>query len=163
MALLDESEIDDTVDPRWNSLEDHDQQTALTHFTVVPTQPWRSTTNPLRDLWLSAFRRAVADGAVPRSEVEDLVSGGGASDLLAIFDEARGESVPPGDTPLLAVALDAAFERIDGLYSRSLRSRVRRRLTWLSPQVRRARARFGPSPLGRAVESVAEVARRALR
>lgn len=163
LAVVDEDEIDDTLDPRWNCLEHYEDDTKLLHFTVVPTQPWLSTSNPNRDIWLDAFRSAVGDGAVPRDEVEALVDRGGAPDLLEIYDEAAAKKEVIGDQPLLAVALDGAFRRIDELQSARLRHRVRRSASRLSPLVRRARRRWGNTAGTRIVETVAELARRALR
>jgi hypothetical protein len=46
-------------------------ETALTHFTVVPTQPWKTDATPLNDLWMRAYEDAVAAGAVDPRQVRE--------------------------------------------------------------------------------------------
>jgi hypothetical protein len=48
----------------------------LTHYTVVPTQPWKNDKNELRGVWEAGYREAVAAGAVPINEVLDGIQAG---------------------------------------------------------------------------------------
>lgn len=76
VCILDPTEVADTIPVVWNHLEHFDPATKLLHFTVVPTQPWKSDTNPLGELWMSIYREAVEAGAVLPEEVEELVAAG---------------------------------------------------------------------------------------
>ncbi len=65
MCLVRPDEIGDRVPTEWNHLEQYvPGKTALTHFTVVPTQPWKTDDTPLNALWMEAYEDAVAAGAV---------------------------------------------------------------------------------------------------
>lgn len=70
MCLVKPDEIGEDLPTRWNHLETHvPGETALTHFTVVPTQPWKTDDTPLCDLWMRAYEDAVATGAVDPRDV----------------------------------------------------------------------------------------------
>jgi hypothetical protein len=72
MCLVQPNEIGDDLPPRWNHLEQYvPGETALTHFTVVPTQPWKTDATPLLELWMRAYEDAVAAGAVDPQHVRD--------------------------------------------------------------------------------------------
>jgi hypothetical protein len=77
MCLVRPDEIGDGIPVEWNHLETHvPGRTALTHFTVVPTQPWKTDATPLNALWMAAYERAVAAGAVDPAAVRRGVEGG---------------------------------------------------------------------------------------
>ena len=61
----------------WNHLEEYDPaSTRLLHYTVVPTQPWKNDTNPLRTLWEPEFEAARKAGVVHRDEALHLARRG---------------------------------------------------------------------------------------
>lgn len=94
LALVPPAEIGDTIPDHWNHLERFvPGETKLLHYTVVPTQPWRSTTNPLRPLWLDAFRGAVEVGAVDRGALITAARDGLVEQDLV--DLAEGVESPP--------------------------------------------------------------------
>lgn len=69
--LVDQSEIVEMIAPEWNSLEHFvEGRTKLIHFTNVPTQPWKTNSNPLDSIWMHYFREALQAGAIPVDEVE---------------------------------------------------------------------------------------------
>ena len=77
LALVDDDDIADTIPVEWNHLERYEPGvTKLLHYTVVPTQPWRTEANPLGELWMDAYREAVEAGAIPPEEVEALLAAG---------------------------------------------------------------------------------------
>ena len=163
MCIVPPDKIDADLPVAWNHLETYEPGvTRLVHYTVVPTQPWKSHDNPLRQLWMDGYREAVADGAVPPFEVEESVAHGHVQrDLLEALDAAP----PPSrtDRSSTALELEAARHRIDELHGRQLRGRARRALARFSPLVRAARQRGPGSPLGGAVERGAHMLRRVLR
>ncbi|MFO0314126.1 MAG: glycosyltransferase [Planctomycetota bacterium] len=72
MCLVAPDEIGDDLPTAWNHLETYvPGETALTHFTVVPTQPWKTDATPLNDLWMRAYEDAVAAGAVDPRQVRE--------------------------------------------------------------------------------------------
>ena len=77
MCLVRPDEIGDDMPTRWNHLETYvPGETALTHFTVVPTQPWKTDATPLNELWMRAYEDAVAAGAVDPQHVRDGIQKG---------------------------------------------------------------------------------------
>lgn len=61
----------------WNALETFDpSDTALLHYTDMPTQPWLSAANPLGFLWVRALLEAMGDGWITRAEVAADVEAG---------------------------------------------------------------------------------------
>jgi hypothetical protein len=74
MKITAEDKIDDSIDPSWNSLENYDSSsTKLLHFTVVPTQPWKSKTNDYYHIWINSLVKAVEDGAVTAEEIKSAI------------------------------------------------------------------------------------------
>jgi hypothetical protein len=70
LCVVPPDEIADAIPPDWNRLESFEEgKTRLLHYTVVSTQPWRSTENPLRSVWMAAYRDALRAGAVDPVEV----------------------------------------------------------------------------------------------
>lgn len=83
VCVVEPDEIVDAIPPEWNDLERYTPgRTKLLHFTVVPTQPWKNDDNPLTDVWTAWYREAVAGGAVPPTEVEELIDAGLAKPSL---------------------------------------------------------------------------------
>lgn len=77
MCIVPEDEIGDDLPPIWNHLEQYEPgETGLTHYTVVPTQPWKNDENPLRGVWEEGYREALAAHVVHKNEVDRLVRGG---------------------------------------------------------------------------------------
>lgn len=77
MCLVRHDEIGERVPVEWNHLEQYEAgRTALTHFTVVPTQPWKTDATPLNSLWMAAYEDAVAAGAVDPKMVRAGIAGG---------------------------------------------------------------------------------------
>lgn len=101
MCLVDPDEVQDRLPEGWNHLEHFiDGETKLLHYTVVPTQPWKSESNPLRHIWEAAFVGAVEAGYVPRELVRSHVRKGhlrrSLLDLLPAEDSAPGTRRRPG-------------------------------------------------------------------
>jgi Glycosyl transferase family 8 len=105
VCIVPPGEIADTIPPEWNDLEHYEPgRTKLLHYTVVPTQPWRSDENPLGDLWTSWYEEAVAAGAVPPEEVEALIERGLVKPAL----RAALRTAPSRRAVLTNAALDLA-------------------------------------------------------
>ena len=93
MCIVPEEQIDDSLPPAWNHLEHYEPgETRLLHYTVVPTQPWKSDANPLRELWERAFTEAQAAGLIYPSEVRLAVRAGHVKRSLA--------GLPPASLPV---------------------------------------------------------------
>jgi hypothetical protein len=163
MCIVPPERLDPTLPVTWNHLERYERgATRLTHYTVVPTQPWKSTANPLRSVWMDDYREAVAAGAVPAFEVEHALDRGFVLPDLA---DALPSAPPPRrtDRSSTALELEAARRRIDQLQGRQVRGRLRRALARFSPLVRTAREQGPSSLVGGAVERMAHLLRRVLR
>jgi hypothetical protein len=84
MCIVPEEEIDDSLPPAWNHLEHYEPgETRLLHYTVVPTQPWKSDANPLRELWERAFTEAQAAGLIYPTEIRRAARAGHVKRSLA--------------------------------------------------------------------------------
>jgi hypothetical protein len=144
----------------WNHLEHFEPGvTKLLHYTVVPTQPWRATGNPLEQLWLECYREAVDAGAVPADEARELAREGLIREhLLSAFASRPARSAT--DASVADVALARAFDRIDELERRQLRRRLRRGARLLSPVVRRVQASGPASRVRSTVEQFGSTLRR---
>lgn len=163
LCIVPAERIDPTLPPTWNHLEAYELgETRLTHYTNIPTQPWRSNENPLQELWMAGYRDAVAAGAVPPHEVEQAVAKGHVRrELLDAVTDAPAPA--RADRSSTAIELDAARRRIDELHGRQLRGRAKQALTRFTPLVRAARERGPGSPVGSAIERGAHLLRRVLR
>jgi hypothetical protein len=85
LSVVKPHEINDKVPPEWNHLEHYEPgKTKLLHYTVVPTQPWKSDRNPLRMLWEPEFEDARAAGVVHRDEAFRLARRGFIKPSLAL-------------------------------------------------------------------------------
>ena len=146
LCVVPPEQIGDTLPPEWNHLERFDPgATKLLHYTVVPTQPWKSDDNPLESLWLVQYAEAVAAGAIAREAVdEDIARGFVKPSLAACFAlprTGRAAAAPAGgptaDLEMLSLrgALLVAEARIADLQGdvRNLRramSHMRGSWTW---------------------------------
>ena len=66
-----------TIDPAWNCLERYSPgQTALLHYTDMPTQPWVSHENALGYLWVRDLLEAVDSGFLTKDYVVEQVEKG---------------------------------------------------------------------------------------
>lgn len=161
LCIVSPDDIADTVPPTWNHLERRDSDTRNVHFTVVPTQPWRSTDNPLRELWLQGYREAVTAGAVPIDLVRSAIERGVVTPDLA--DAINFAPAPPSPDPL-AVELDATRERLRTLEDATLRRRLLRfALRAASPALERMRSQAPSHALTLSVERTARRFRGLLR
>lgn len=155
LCIVPPAQIADTVPTTWNHLEHKDDGTRNVHFTVVPTQPWRSYDNPLREVWLHGYREAMATGAVPVALVRAGVSRGILTpDLLDALELA------PKPAPLnpLALELDAVRQRLAALEESTVRRRVLRAgLRTATPVLERMRTQ---APSHRVTQTAERAARR---
>jgi hypothetical protein len=77
LAIVPEEQIEERIPVEWNSLERYEPGTTkLVHYTQVPTQPWKNGESPLRELWLEAFREALAASALDPQVVVRGIEGG---------------------------------------------------------------------------------------
>jgi Glycosyl transferase family 8 len=96
------------IDPRWNSLERYVAgETALLHYTDMPTQPWVSRDNPLGYLWVRDLLAAVDEGFITREYVDEQIRHGVVRPSLRYQLEHRVEDTRK--LPDSAKALDATF------------------------------------------------------
>jgi len=105
LCIVEPELVGDSIPIEWNHLERYEPGvTKLLHYTVVPTQPWRTDANPLGELWMDAYRDAVAAGAILPDEVEALIAAGHVKPSLAEALRHAGTRAD-GDTELeLALA-----------------------------------------------------------
>lgn len=95
MCILPESEVGYAVPFEWNSLEYHDADTCLTHYTDMGTQPWVSTRNPLGEVWFSEVREMLADGSLNWGAVNEEIRRGYFRPSL-VNDLRFGHRIPAG-------------------------------------------------------------------
>jgi hypothetical protein len=135
LCIVAPEHLDPTLPTAWNHLEHFEPGvTRLLHYTVVPTQPWKSAENPLGHLWMDAYREAVTTGAVPPAEVERALARGHVRQELA---EVLSSAPEPSrtDRSSTALELEATRRRIDELQNQRLRSRLWRLCTRFGPQL----------------------------
>jgi hypothetical protein len=105
LCVVPDEEIADRIPPEWNCLEWYERdRTKLLHYTVVPTQPWKTDDNPLADIWTSAFAEAVQSGAVAGELVEKGIQAGHLKPGLASWlclAGGTGSSSPAHNVELL--------------------------------------------------------------
>ena len=70
LCILAEDDIRYGVPFEWNSLEHHDAQTRLIHYTDMATQPWVSPFNRNGHLWFDEVRTMLRNGSLTMAEVE---------------------------------------------------------------------------------------------
>jgi hypothetical protein len=100
--------VRDDIPPCWNALERFDAaETALLHYTDMPTQPWLSAANPLGILWVRALLEAIDQGWISRDEVAaDVAAGHVRPSLLHQVDHRLEDSLLLPDP---AVRSDRSF------------------------------------------------------
>jgi hypothetical protein len=75
MSIADN--IERSVGPEWNSLEYYKEgETALLHYTDMPTQPWIYSANPLGYLWVRDLIEAIENKFIDYDYVRDHVERG---------------------------------------------------------------------------------------
>ncbi|MEP5764919.1 MAG: glycosyltransferase [Halieaceae bacterium] len=74
ICILKEDEINYGVPFYWNSLEKHDSETCLIHYTDMLTQPWASPHNDNDYLWFDEVRLMLKNGSIDMAELEREVS-----------------------------------------------------------------------------------------
>lgn len=105
MCILPPDDVADLIPASWNHLERYEPGvTALIHYTLVDTQPWKNDRNPLASLWTTAYEKAVACGAVNVQEVRRNV----ASQVLKPSLLGALSSAPSPEPPLMSG--DRSFE-----------------------------------------------------
>lgn len=126
------------IDPSWNSLERYvEGETALLHYTDMPTQPWVSIQNPHGRLWVGDLRRAVETGFLSRAYVEEQVQRAFVRpSLLYQLEHSLDDSQQlPKEARALDAEFLAPFQRMgaDGSRRRSLVGAMRGVLRRLVP------------------------------
>jgi hypothetical protein len=98
LVIVPEEQIAEKVPVEWNSLEYFEPgKTKLIHYTVVPTQPWKTDDNPYRELWEAEFREALAAHAIDPDLVRRSVAAGHVKpSLLSMLDGGTGNGGPSG-------------------------------------------------------------------
>jgi lipopolysaccharide biosynthesis glycosyltransferase len=76
LCILDEAEIRYAVPFAWNSLEHHDRDTCLIHYTDMATQPWVSPFNRNGQLWMDEVALMLSSGALSWDELHAEVAAG---------------------------------------------------------------------------------------
>lgn len=105
MRIVPEEQIGTSLPVAWNSLEHHVAgETKLIHYTVVPTQPWKSLANPHEGIWLDYFREALRVGAVSLDDVQRGFQDGHLT--LRLLEIANEECAAPAPVkaPLVPIA-----------------------------------------------------------
>lgn len=118
-CILPEDQIADTIPNEWNCLEWYEEgRSQLTHFTVVPVQPWRNDRSPLNEFWQNAYKEALAAGAVPMSIVEECVQ----RKLVkaSLLDIARQVRSAPNAKPERPLEQDAPASHAESLRLRHM-------------------------------------------
>ena len=114
LCIADPDQISDGIPPSWNHLEHFEPgETKLLHYTVVPRQPWKNDSNPLRTLWEPAYEEAYAAGVVHHEDVW----------RLALRGHIKRSLAPPRSGPWVAAlvaqktrgVVDAAAQRLPAL------------------------------------------------
>jgi hypothetical protein len=130
LCIVPDEEIGDDLPPVWNHLEQHvPGETGLTHYTVVPTQPWKTDENPLRDLWEGDFREALEAQLVTKVEVDRLARAGHIKRSLA---GKRPQKLPMKVVNRVVAKAESALLRAD-----------RKQTMLRHPAVLRLRSRLG--------------------
>lgn len=85
LCLVPDARKRDAIPERWNSLDRHvPGETALLHYTSVPTQPWKFGGHVHGAVWYRELHDALASGAIDAADVaEEVRRGHVAPDLLA--------------------------------------------------------------------------------
>jgi hypothetical protein len=126
LCIVDEDDINDNIPPEWNHLEHYEEGTKLLHYTVVPTQPWKNDTSPLKTLWEPEFKEARAAGVVHADEALRLARHGHIKPSLALPPGKLWTSVSTMALANLRRAIQMAEQRIGFLrHPRVMKLRAR--------------------------------------
>lgn len=133
LCIVPPDQIAETIPPDWNRLESFEAGTTkLLHYTIVATQPWKSTDNPLRDVWMAAYRDALRAGAVDPADVLGGIEEGhlhpSLADDLSLSPAQLARARMRGELAQARRSVGASAERIADL-EESLAS-LRRSWTW---------------------------------
>jgi hypothetical protein len=135
LRVVSPDEIADTIPPAWNHLEAYEAgRTKLLHYTVVSSQPWKTTENPLRAPWMEAYRDALRAGAVDPAEVLAGIESGWLHPSLAEDLSLSPASGAASVTAPLAAAPGGALEQ-DLARARAEVAEARRRLQACAEQI----------------------------
>ena len=58
----------------WNGLNTYSLETRLLHYTKEPEQPWYKPSHSLAYLWEKELKKALADGAVTKADLEEALA-----------------------------------------------------------------------------------------
>jgi len=144
LCVVPPHEISDTLPPQWNCLERYDPGTTkLLHYTLVPTQPWKSERNPLGGLWSAHYAEAVAAGCVPREEVEHGIARGHLRrDMLTCFDiPPLVTSTAPTSERIRSLELEVRAARGQALMAETRADALRAEIDALERELSRLRGR----------------------
>jgi hypothetical protein len=103
------------ISPEWNSLERYvEGETALLHYTDMPTQPWVSRDNPLGHLWVRDLIAATEAGFITRQYVEEQVHWGFVRPSLTYQLDHRTEDAQrlPGEVQALDDNFVAPYQKM---------------------------------------------------
>jgi hypothetical protein len=111
LVIVPEEQIAESIPVEWNHLETYEPgKTKLLHYTVVSTQPWKNHQNPLGEVWMEAYRDALAQRAVDPALVVDAVEKGHVKPSLA--DELHHSPLWNGERPSARPSADAGAPKI---------------------------------------------------
>ena len=71
LCILRDEDIGYRIPYRWNSLEYWDEETALTHYTDMRTQPWVSPHNGIGWVWVTELKRMLDEGVISWKRIEE--------------------------------------------------------------------------------------------
>jgi hypothetical protein len=111
LCIVPDEQIAERIPVEWNSLEHFEPgKTKLVHYTVVPTQPWKTDKNPLAELWMSAYHEAVDAHFIEPELVKASVAAGHIrSSLLDAFEGRSGQkSIEGSKRDLMRVTISKA-------------------------------------------------------
>ncbi len=158
MCVVEPNEIADRIPPEWNCLEWYETgRSQLTHYTVVPTQPWKNNDNPLRSVWERDYQEAVAAGAVSIQEVLDGISAGHLKesllnafryDELETYDNGKTQPVAKTVVGTPSRAPNALADRVAGAMGKTIRVHVPQMSSHLPARLKRAARRSIQNPAG---------------
>ena len=84
LCIVPPEQTRQSISSDWNSMEEFTEgKTRLIHYTDLNKQPWVSARNPNGNLWVDELVRAMKDGFVSQSEVDEAIKNGFARPSLA--------------------------------------------------------------------------------
>lgn len=121
MCILPESDVRYGVPFAWNSLEHHDRDTRLIHYTDMNTQPWVSPDNVHGNLWFREVFLMLETSALMRSDLErEIALGYFRPSILNEIDEMPHERAFDAAAAARYAAIDreAGFVKHAEVYAR---------------------------------------------